>query len=320
MPKVYAKRLVALAEKVREPDPVDDLSEAGRKALLQDFMKMLRHEAGSCSGDDIEDVHQMRVAIRRMRSLLRALKPWYRQKTIKPFMADLRKTARVLGEVRDLDVLLVDLERYQSELPDNADADAVQALIEKLIALRQQARKVLIRWIDSKAYRQFIRAFSEFLSTPGQGVVALKSPEVPHQVRHLAPVMLHDCLARVRAYDVLMDDMSVEQFHALRIVFKEMRYMTAFFQPVLGVSAGEFIKVLKSMQDILGRLNDIHVARDVLTGLSDLDDVHQAMIAAYLSTLDAEAEAELVAFPDAWARFNNRSTQRKLSDSLLVLR
>src|SRR4051812_17496203 len=92
-----------LQAQLQPVEPLDTMAEAGRKILLSDLVKMLDHEAGSRSGEDLEDVHDMRVALRRMRSTLRLLADYYKPKTIDPYLVEMRKLAHALGTVRDLD-------------------------------------------------------------------------------------------------------------------------------------------------------------------------------------------------------------------------
>src|SRR5688572_21869623 len=95
-----------LESQVQSVSPQDTMAEAGRKVLLADFIKMLKHEAGARTGEDIEDVHDMRVATRRMRSALRLFESYFKPKWVDAYSRRLRKIARALGVVRDLDVLI----------------------------------------------------------------------------------------------------------------------------------------------------------------------------------------------------------------------
>src|SRR5215475_14346036 len=98
-----AKQVEKLQGALEDVSPDDRMAEAGRKVLLADFIKALSHEEGSRSGEDSEDVHQMRVHIRRMRSLMRFLRPYFKKKVIKQYSRDLQSVASALGDIRDLD-------------------------------------------------------------------------------------------------------------------------------------------------------------------------------------------------------------------------
>lgn len=95
----------------------DSMSEAGRKILAFYLARMLKEEAGVRKGDDVEAVHDMRVATRRMRSVLRIFSPYYERKKVKALVRRLRKVAGALGEVRDLDVFRMKTEAYAAGVP-----------------------------------------------------------------------------------------------------------------------------------------------------------------------------------------------------------
>ncbi|MBC7810108.1 MAG: CHAD domain-containing protein, partial [Burkholderiales bacterium] len=234
----YTKRIARLEELTAPILPDDTMAESGRKVLRLDFIGMLQHEAGSRSGEDIEEVHDMRVATRRLRSTFRLLGDYYKPKVVDGYMRRLRRTAHALGAVRDLDVMLADMARFQATL-DEAEQAAFQSVCDHWIAKRDAARKSLLRALDKDDYRRFVKEFSGFVTKSGAGASAAgkaSEDEVsPFQLRHVLPGMLYECLATVRAYDtVLVDDVPVERLHALRIEFKRLRYAVTLFQEVLG--------------------------------------------------------------------------------------
>ncbi len=106
---------VALVPKVEAlPAPVppprpglaldDSMAEAARKTIQFHFQRMLEHEAGTRAGEDIEELHDMRVATRRMRAALGVFDDYSDPEAWKPFVKMLRRTGRALGQARDLDV------------------------------------------------------------------------------------------------------------------------------------------------------------------------------------------------------------------------
>jgi len=280
---------------------------------------MLKHEAGSLSGEDMEDVHQMRVATRRMRSIFSLLDEHYKAKIIKPYTVQLKIIAGNLGAIRDLDVMIDNLQKFRKSRPAD-DKTAIDTIVQKLDKKRKKARKRFMTMVESKTYRRFVRDFTEFLTHETRGIVSIKNDLVPNEVRHVAPVILHQHLANVRAYDSYIEEAPVELLHQLRIEFKRLRYAVMFFEDVLGKSIEDFIVELKNMQDHLGRLNDIVVAQAVLSALKKLDEAEEAVINAYLAQLEAEANRTVANYNSIWQKFNGRTVQRKLTDSMLILR
>jgi CHAD domain-containing protein len=304
-------------------DPEDTMAEAGRKNLLADFIQMLERETGSRIGEDIENVHQMRVATRRMRSAFRLLSEHYKPGPTRPYIKGLRQIARRLGKIRDLDVMIDDLQQYQAKQPPE-HAHVFDSIIERLDKRRRRARKKLNRFLDGPEYQSFIQQYAQFLTKPGKGARSQDADGVvPYQVRHVLPTLIHQHLAAVRAYDTVIDKQDQLTLHALRIEFKRLRYAITYFTDVLGSSAGEYISDIKKMQDHLGRLNDAYVAVNRLQALLDDDELTEeqtTLIRTYIEQLETEQRQRIADFPEAWQKFNTRSVQRKLATALLVLR
>ncbi len=297
----------------------DPMAEAGRKLLATQLARMKRHEAGSRTGEDIESVHQMRVAIRRMRSLFLLIGAAYKPKTVDKYSRDLRRIARALGRIRDLDVLIDDLEAFRPSLPAG-DQAALDQVIDRLDSRRSEHRERLNALFDSKFYARFLRQFARLCKKPGRGAKPLPKLEEPHQLRHVLPILLHERLARVRAYDTVLPAADDAILHALRVEFKQLRYALEFFQPLLGRTTNSFLREAKEMQEILGRINDIAVFSDYMSGLKKLSPEQAAVVRGYLADRDQALAALRLRFDKQWASFNTRSRMRQFSDALLILR
>jgi hypothetical protein len=85
---------------------IDTMAEAGRKILRFHFAHMLSHEKGTLLGEDIEELHDMRVATRRMRAAFDVFGQYLKPKAVKKHLKRLRTAGRMLGRVRDLDVFM----------------------------------------------------------------------------------------------------------------------------------------------------------------------------------------------------------------------
>lgn len=309
----------------------DSMADAGRKVMLGAFLTFLNEENEFRSGDPVKGVHQMRVATRRMRSALRVLSTYYPKREVRTHRAWLKATATVLGRARDLDVMIGDLTAFSEKL-DEARQAGLAELIAHFTPQQEEARVALVDWLESRNYRRGIKDFTRFLiPEPGKSEneaaetmsesAAEATPDLdPHQVRLVIPIILYQHLGAVRAFDGVIAQASLEMLHALRIEFKRLRYILSFFEPVLGQTAGEFIKEIKQIQDTLGTINDARVAAQALSGLDDLSENAQAVRSEYLAYREEDARERQAHFVEVWEQFNSRSVQRKLSDALLALR
>lgn len=301
--------------------PDDSMAEAGRKVMLGQFIQMLENEDSAKDGADPEGVHDMRVATRRLRSTLRMLEAQYKPKTALVLEAELKRIARALGAVRDLDVLVAGLRDFAAPLPEEDPARAaLQRVIDAFSAELSSDRYQLIRTLEKKSTDRFYRDFAQFLTTPGSGARAAASEVQPQQVRHALPPLIYEHLAAVRAYDSVLAGADDETLHALRIEFKRLRYAVTLFQDVLGAPAKEFLKELTAFQDHLGRMQDIVTAQDRVGGtLRTLPDDVTTGMAAYYDALNHEHAALRDALADRWKRFNSKTVMSRLASAIAVL-
>jgi CHAD domain-containing protein len=302
------------------------MNEAGRKILAFHFARMRAHEPGTRAGIDVEELHDMRVATRRMRSALRVFAPYYKARTIRPYVVGLRRTARALGPVRDLDVFMQKAERYLDGLgPDHAgDLDL---LLDTWRDQREQARTEMLQVLDSSKHRDFVDAFGLFLETTGTGArQSAKIPPRPTLVRHVAPQLIYGRWASVQAFASLLEGAPISVLHALRIECKRLRYTVEFFEEVLAPSAEEVIEAVTRLQDHLGDLNDADVANailgDFLLGPRPDGEAGRLIapgVVAYLAAKQSELQTLMETFPEAWQTFNQPSVRQALADAVAVL-
>jgi CHAD domain-containing protein/transposase-like protein len=331
-PGVESPRLPLELRETVGMSPDDAMVEAGRKVLLFHFERMLLNEPGSRAGDDIEAVHDMRVATRRMRSACRLFDPFFKSSAIKPFVRELRRIARTLGEVRDLDV---SIDKAQTFMADNPDYD-LEPLLINWRKRRNKARRNLIDELDSKRCARFVEAFHAFLVKPGKGAKALPAPDsaVPYRVRHIAPRLIYEYYEQLRAYgpvlDGAIDEAALQTLHALRIDFKRFRYALEFFEEVLGPEARHVIEETKVMQDHLGDLNDTRVAGESLRAFVDRHNQKYSGVPIFLRpnitgviqyaiAKENEQQQLLDTFGAAWTAFNRDAVRRDLALAVSIL-
>jgi CHAD domain-containing protein len=304
--------------------PLDSLAEAGRKVLRFHFAQMLLHEDGTLQGDDIEELHDMRVATRRMRAAFEVFGDAYKKKALRPHLKRLRATGRALGQVRDLDVFMEKAHAYLKDQPEG-QSQGLRPLLRMWEQDRESKRTHLVAYLKGKSYADFKEEFYNFLSTPGEGAQPIPQDEpVPYLVRDVAPVLIYTRLAAADAFETILHNATLEQLHTLRIEFKKLRYSVEFFQEVLGKQAKEVIGELKKLQDHLGDLHDAQVATQILRDFLGQWDLHQASlpvserqspepIMAYLSARYAERYHLMVTFQDAWECFTSPEFRRNLA-------
>ncbi|HTG40044.1 MAG TPA: CHAD domain-containing protein [Methylomirabilota bacterium] len=265
--------------------PDDHVAEAGRKVFRFHFARMLAREAGTRDGKDPEDLHSMRVATRRQRAAWRVFGAAFRPSRTKTYRGHLRDVASRLGAVRDLDVLLEAADAYRADLP-TAEQRALEPLLSGWRTHRDDARKLLIRELDSDGYRRWLEDYGEFVRHEGLAVVPV-APTQPHRVRDTAASQILTAYEGVRAYEPVLRWADVETLHELRIAGKWLRYTLEFVREALAPEAANLIARVTAMQDHLGELNDAdvtsHMVRSFLVeNAGGLSTIESGAIARYL--------------------------------------
>ena len=310
--------------------PNDSLAEAGRKIFRYHFYQMLLHEEGTRSGENIEDLHDMRVATRRLRAAFDVFSEGFQIKATKPLLKGMRKTGQALGNVRDTDVFIEKAQIYiQNQL--GGREEELQALTTAWRLQRDQNRMKMISYLNSENYHIFKQRFCSFVSTVGAGTRQKEEGMMDHgQVRNVAPVIIYNRLAAVREFESVIENASIQQLHALRIEFKKFRYALEFFREVLGKEINEVIGELKEIQDHLGNLNDAQVATQILRDFLNQWDINQDglpanerrspdPLIAYLSSKYRERQELLEGFRPVWDRFNRAELRQMVALSVGIL-
>jgi CHAD domain-containing protein len=319
-------------------EPHDSMAEAARKTFSFHLQRMLYHEPGTRKGEDIEELHDMRVATRRMRAAARVFSNYLNPQQMRPFLKGLRRTGRALGAVRDLDVFRDKVKRYLDTLPPEQQ-DGLAPLLAAWRAQREAARGKMLAYLDSERYQRFKAQFAAFLEQPNAGALPVFTEDgepIPYRLRHVVPLAVHERLAEVRAYDewVTQPDVPLERLHQLRISCKALRYTLEFFREVLAPEAKALIETMKEVQDHLGDLQDAVVAcnllRDFLTwgtwGHRQQDKaawptapVVAPGVATYMAVRQTEIETLVDTFPQAWSKIQNPEFHQLLDSALAVL-
>ena len=295
--------------------PDDHIAEAGRKVMRFHLARMLARETGVRDGKDLEDVHAMRVATRRQRAAWRVFGEAYRHGRTRRYRHGLRETASRLGAVRDLDVLLEAADIYRNDQPVR-EQRALEPLLRDWREHRDDARVLLVRELDSDAYRRWVDDYRDFVRTEGAGVLPVQ-PTQPHRVRDTAGSRIWTAYEQVRGYEPVLRWADVETLHELRIAGKWLRYTLEFVREALGDDAGPLIERVTALQDHLGLMNDANVsgsmARTFLVEhAGDLSELESAAIGRFLLSREREVARLRRSIGSSWRGVAGVTFRRRL--------
>lgn len=244
---------LGLHDEPRRAGPQDSPTAHLRAKLDAELRAVLDTEAGTRSGRDPEDLHQMRVAVRRMRSVLR-LAEGGDADTVR---AELKWLGAALGEVRDYDVLIAHLRAVVDGF-DEQDREPAALLIALFDADRTEARLRMNRALGSSRYDALLDAVAE-LSREAEVRSVSETSRFDSAQALRKPYRKLRRAAR-RLGDAPLDD----ELHALRILGKRLRYAAEMAVPAAGKKQAKrlrsLVKAAKKLQDVLGDHQDAVVA------------------------------------------------------------
>ena len=229
-------------------------ADVARTRLRKHVAALRAHEGGAQLGRDPEDVHQMRVATRRLRAGLRLLAGVLPPEA-EGIRVELRWLAMVLGNVRDLDVQIDSLARAAADL--SADPDSLGPVLHFFETRRCRARAALQDELASQRYTTLLGRLDHLLETPWPNAPKLTGVVVARLIRRRYR-KLRETAAPLHASSCL------EELHRARIRAKQLRYAVEFFADPYGKPARRLIRRSVRLQDLLGSVHDAAVLRERL--------------------------------------------------------
>lgn len=237
-------------------EPADPGAQAAASAHLGVYLtrqrqELLAHDPGVRLGSDPEDVHRMRVAARRARSVLASARPILEKGVSEPVRDELEWLGNALGPVRDLDVLVERLRGEVESLPPD-DRFAAERLLQVLATDRDVAHVQLVEALESERYLDLLDRLGALgLEPPVNGrekdVAALAAKEFRKLRDVVAP---------------LPRDPSDAELHRVRVRAKRARYAAELAERAVGKKASRFIARAKRLQDVMGEHQDAVVASE----------------------------------------------------------
>lgn len=223
---------------------------------------LLANRSAAVAGDDIEGVHQARVAIRRVKSAFSVFRHVLSKDDIAAFKSDTGWMMDAMGPARDLDVFLDEvLAVVKTDRPDDPDLDALAKAAHKMrTAAYRRVRSVL----TSSRYTKCALSLAAWVEGRGwraaQSNVGLNEP-----LQTTAGKLLSHKHRKVMKLGRNFETLSTDQRHEVRIALKKLRYSAEFFSGLYSTPKSRpYVSALKGMQNALGALNDVAVA-EVLT-------------------------------------------------------
>jgi inorganic triphosphatase YgiF len=242
-----------------------DVNAAFKKITLECISHLEGNQDIVLIESDVEGIHQMRVALRRLRSAFTLFKNLINSEESRFLLTEVNWLKDTLGKVRDLDVFITETLPMVTESSINHNGFFKlkgQALQARLLASQEMQEALM-----SQRYHKLLLMLSSWLENErwlGQQNMAKN-----YKLHTIAKKSLSKFYKRLLQSKLQFKDMKPEYRHAVRITAKKLRYASEFFYGLYSSKeAGPFIKKLAKLQDSLGKLNDIIVTENFLMSIS----------------------------------------------------
>ncbi|MBH0202141.1 MAG: CYTH and CHAD domain-containing protein [Nitrospira sp.] len=240
-PKLFRALSLPAPTPPRQPEAEAPVVDSLKWALAQHVGWLVAHDPGTRLGTEPESLHQMRVATRRLRAVLRTTQPILLPAWATSLQQELDWLSELLGPARDLDVQIAYFTEESAEL-DARDRKLLAQFIAHLRTQRAAVQQMVLSELTSARYFELLRRLQQAMQTPP----IVESPLTVPELATPAFKKLRKAISR------LAPSPSDAALHKIRIKTKRARYAAELARSSLGKPAGRFITSARAVQDALG--------------------------------------------------------------------
>jgi CHAD domain-containing protein len=240
-PKFFRALSLQAPTPAPQPGPKAPVIEHLTCALTQHLKWLLAHDPGTRLRTESESLHQMRVATRRLRAVLRTARPILLSAWVASLDQELDWLSEVLGTARDLDVQIAYFMEESAGL-DARDRKLLATFISHLRSQRDAVQQMVLSELSSARYLDLVRRLQQAAHDPA----VIESPLTVRQLARQAFKKLRKAIKGLRASP---SDIAL---HKVRIKTKRARYAAELTRASVGKPAARFIKAARAIQDLLG--------------------------------------------------------------------
>jgi CHAD domain-containing protein len=227
-------------------------AEVIRNALTRSVHELIAHDAVTRTDEDVEGVHQMRVATRRIRSYLRTFRSLVEPQWAQALRDELARLGDALGATRDADVMLV---RLQARIDGSPNPEEAAALLASLRGQRARALDALLEDLRGDRYLRLLESLVEAQRAPAFTSEAFEPAD------RLLETLDADWTALRKRVKRSGKHPADEDLHRIRVLAKRCRYGAEVVEPAIGKPARTGARLAAGLQGVLGERHDAIVFR-----------------------------------------------------------
>lgn len=230
----------------------------GAEIILNHLNALEKEIEGVRRAEDIEYIHRMRVASRRLRNALTIFADCFPPKKITIWQNSIRKITRSLGLARDTDVQLELLNTILVQVPEKRYRPGIRRLLIRLTQRRQKLQSKVNSALDELEQSKTIPLMRERLE--------ILISQVPEQISYSHALYLRARQVIIQKLDDMLayepyiyDPNRLEELHAMRISAKKLRYTLETFAPLYSNMLKKPVQAARQIQEMLGIIHDCDV-------------------------------------------------------------
>jgi CHAD domain-containing protein len=251
---------------------VTNVESFARETAMKQVRATFDNASGAKEGENIEHLHDMRVASRRLREALQLFQTFFPQKKLKKVVSQVRQVTRILGIPREMDVNVSLLRSYRPKV-STLLFTAHEYLLEIFEFEQAKQRRRMLKAFDSLDLKeleavlvQFVQGSAHSSPVPQLLAQADEGPNSDSFLRQAAQTLQERAapIVQHRLSLVLLHYGNDEQLHQLRISVKKCRYCLELLNPLYEGRFEKAIGLAKELQEVLGKIHDYSVVIDRL--------------------------------------------------------
>jgi CHAD domain-containing protein len=243
-----------------EPKPDQGFLMFMAESLLSQAGELTKEIPGVVQAQDIEFIHRMRVASRRLRTRLELFGPFLPDDSAQLWRKQIKRITRALGNARDLDVQVKFLEDFLKQSTDKKDRAGIKRILLRFRQRRGRLQKQVVKAIEQLqacgVLEEMEGVFRQVRIHARLRPAEFPSPFFFSEARQAVSARLEEMLSweiYVKQPDKL------QELHSMRIAAKHLRYAMETFDPPFDDKLKDYIKTVKKVQELLGDIHDCDV-------------------------------------------------------------
>ncbi|NUM53288.1 MAG: CHAD domain-containing protein [Candidatus Hydrogenedentes bacterium] len=260
------------------------LAQKSARHALKQRVHVLRGHVKAAAAHDVDGIHDLRVASRRLRAALGDFAGRFKKRALKPLRKRARDVTRGLGKARELDVTLGLLRAMRRDAPKELHP-AIARASRMLRAMRDEQSSS----VDASC--AFVRDHA-FRTEIGDLIDADRRSETCYR-KETALTLRKRYTRLASAYREWIASPSDDSLHQVRIAFKKLRYSCEIARDLYGERMDALIEKIKGAQETLGDWNDVRVLRDYLVACAKANPGMAAEFANIEARCDETAKQHL---------------------------